>query len=626
MGGIAALLNFDRAPAASSEIEQIASRMGDGTSPTRNLVEVSEHLAVAILPRGMEDDSLSVASSPRAHARRRWAALDGWIDNRADLWKQLGLTPPRVLGGSDAELILVGFEAYGEEFFERLVGPYAILLLDSHESCAFLARDPLGTKSLFFRKSARSVVFASRPWPLARNGPAPLELNETTIARFLAIRGPLPGETFFRGVEEAPAGDILRITAAGSRLLRSIHLRPAPRPGRGTEDDYEERFRELLDQAVSRRLPRRGGTAIAMSGGLDSTAVAASAAKILEAQGSEPPVTISWVFPHLNEADEKGWIDAATKAIGSRQRLVNGDDLGPTAGDPTWPQPLDSPFQDLYWGLRRRTLSEARASGCSVLLNGDWGDRLWFGGMDWLGSLLRHGELLGTISSIAQAIGFAARGERLRYSLRASVGLLVRGYSAQGPAGSTPWLTSRAKRLAAESTLEPLPNSVSAAALSRLRPIVSSTHVEAASALDALCSPLAVDVRRPFRDRDLVEFFLEAPAHALYRPGENKRLLRRAMADRLPAQILERQARTSLLSLADRGLEREKNGRMRDLLAHSSATWPQFVRRDWLWREALAAIGSPQDGTERLVVWYCFCLESWRRALEQRIAQPLRFG
>jgi hypothetical protein len=142
-------------------------------------------------------------------------------------------------------------------------------------------------------------------------------------------------------------------------------LEAAPAPGSGSDRDYAECFRDLLDGAVQCRLPEAGDAAILMSGGLDSTR-SPPPRRAGGERGSAPPLTISWIFPIWPEPT-RGLDQAANRHSGARQAIVGGD-LGPLAEECEWP--LADLLPDPYTRLRGRALQLARAESCAVLLTG----------------------------------------------------------------------------------------------------------------------------------------------------------------------------------------------------------------------------------------------------------------
>jgi asparagine synthase (glutamine-hydrolysing) len=122
-----------------------------------------------------------------------------------------------------------------------------------------------------------------------------------------------------------------------------------------------------------------------------------------------------------------------------------------------------------------------------------------------------------------------------------------------------------------------------------------------------------MEVRWPFRDRRLVEFILGIPAHQLYRPGESKRIMRRAMKGYLPDEIRLRRRPTSLQALFDRGLAGRGLQALASVLWSPGALWRRFVDADWMSEVVLGRLRTGTNGAESLVPWQGAVVELWKR-------------
>lgn len=620
MGDFVALARLDDSPPEPGVLRPAAERLRSIASDERRRDLAIDDESYAALQWATSHDARSWVArgfEPSHPSLPEWLLFDGRLDDRDALISLLagrvGPEATRSAAVTDARLVRLGFAILGEELFDQLVGPFAMAVWSAVDRTLCFARDPLGGRTIYTRHRAFGLAFASRPSLLLRLGDDAVRENEETIARYLAIRGPRPGATFYRGIEELPAGVVRLILPDGSVRERHLSLCPAPTPGRGADRDFEERFRELLDRAVGARLGR-GNVAVLMSGGLDSTAVAATAARLGAGAGSPPPLTISWVFRELPGSDERRWIEPANRRSGALQRLIWGDDAWPLSDEPSWPSPNDAPAQDAYWRLYESASAIAKSEGAEVLLTGDSGDLLWAGGRDWLRDLVRTVRLVEAGASAIRAFDYMRQGQPIAHPLRASLGRLLRR-SPWGPAPEreVPWLTAEGQALAERNAEPGLASPPWTAERFRFEKLVNPLDLSLLSSTRRQIAGLGIEVRRPYRDRRMVEFFLGLPAHLMYRPGESKRLLRRALVDRLPGEVLQRRTTTSLLPLFDRGMLSGAGETARAILTDSEAIWPRFVRPEWLWGHAFPSLGSAPDGVERVVLWNCLCLERWRR-------------
>jgi len=386
----------------------------------------------------------------------------------------------------------------------------------------------------------------------------------------------------------------------------------------GDDEQYAEQFLDLLRQSVAARLRSAGPVGVMMSGGLDSTSVAAVAAEALARAGSGPLRTYSYVFDELASCDERPYIQAQVAHCGLEATFVPGDDGWPLRDPQTWPVIPDAPWGGLYWRLMERIYRAAQEQGVRVLLGGWFGDHLYSGAEEWLADLIWEGRWLDAAQDFRQA----ARRFGWRWALWEGGGFAVikRAWWAL-PGGrylwprrnpKPGWLTAYALNLLRMEQMEPLtsdrwrnrPRGHNTLGLLTSRQ-ASSRYVEERAGMET---------RSPYRDRRLVEFMLSVPAHQLFRQGRYKHVLRNAMRELSPAVVVNRRVPTSLMPLARRGLAEREWPTAQRLLLSPDAAWPRYVRADWLTNDLPSRLSPQRDGAEALVPWRCVCAELWQNA------------
>jgi asparagine synthase (glutamine-hydrolysing) len=202
------------------------------------------------------------------------------LDNREEIGGALGLDSAALAGLSDPALVLQVFEHSGEAGVARLLGAFAFAYWDEDAGCLTLGRDCLGRASLFYHIGRESIAFATTLNGLFVLPGVPRELDGHALADFLALNTPSDARTFYRGIERVPSRTMVAIDRNGVR--QRFYWAPnfdAPPPYKN-EQDYVERARELFDQAVATAVRANSNSAIALSGGLDSSSVAATAARL----------------------------------------------------------------------------------------------------------------------------------------------------------------------------------------------------------------------------------------------------------------------------------------------------------------------------------------------------------
>src|SRR5437762_3144864 len=320
---------------------------------------------------------------------RFWLAFDGRIDNRPDLVRALDRDDSDSRHLSDAALVALAFERWDEGCFERLLGPFAVAVVEPDSRRVVLARDALGDRTLCFHRGVRRLIVASEECAVIEHPAVSRALDETRLATLFAVAEPADGRTFFAEVEELLPAHVLTVNGDGTTRL-SQHWSPDPDAARGLrhEDEVVDRFRELLDESVACRLRAVGRPAVLLSGGLDSAPMTALAASRV-APGRL--LSVSWVFDELAACDERTYIDEVRKRYDLDAIEVVSDSGWPLRDLESWPLNPNTPEETPYRWLPERAYRAARDSGATVALAGTCGDDLYSCGSRWLLDLLREG-------------------------------------------------------------------------------------------------------------------------------------------------------------------------------------------------------------------------------------------
>jgi asparagine synthase (glutamine-hydrolysing) len=536
---------------------------------------------------------------------RYWLAMDGRLDNRDELRAALAARRASVPGAaSDATLVLAAWETWGDEALRRLRGPLAFVLADHRGPAVHLARDVLGGRGLAYALSPSWLAVASDDFGVLAAPEVGAELDPARLASFFAIGEPAAGTTFFRSIRQVLPGERITIGATDSRRTRFDAIVPRePGARRHPADlaDLAEELRHRLDTAVARRLRTSPQPPLVLaSGGLDSSAIAALAA----AAGGDAQRalrSLSWNFNTL--PDERHYQAALAEHLGLRHQRLYLDDKVPLAELELWPIHPSTPEQNPYRLLHQAAYEATRASGSRVLLSGLMGDQLFTGWETLAVDLARSGQWVAALRAaraIAAEMGWrAALAPRLRHHPR----LRARREPPE-------WLTSEAARLVDHGPEWP-PEMRRAG---RPRQWLRTLGFEPAHgfAVEAWYTHGAgIEVRYPFRDRELVEFLLnDVPTGELWQPGEARPVLRRALRPLLPPTIVDRTDKGTFEPLFRRVLEPPVRATFEDLFLAHDNEWHRYVRRDWL--EGAFRRGAPRP-IELLLLWSATCFELWRR-------------
>ena len=577
MSGVAVVFHRDGSPVAPSELEVMTAAMA------HRAVDGTRHELDGPIGVGF----CSMATTPEAVRERQplrhgstILAMDGRLDDRASLRAALGGTV--LVGTGDAELALLAVERWGDRFVNHLIGDFAIVVADPARRRVLCARDHLGVKPLYYASSGRVFVAASEVKAVLAHPAVSDELDPAGFETFVREHWTIPNSTIYRSVAPLPMASTLVVGVEGLRgPVRYWAPSCAPDEQRSRQDVLDE-YRWLLDAAIGDRLRAAGPIVVAMSGGLDSTSVAASATALAHAAPDRPEVRVaSLVFPGHPLIDESSQIAAMEQRLGMPVRRVRPRARGPSelvAEIREYRELPDMP-NDLFSFLVRPSLGER------VLLTGLGGDD-WFygpagleltlaarrGRLDTALRLARWGRAEGRYSSARRSLWqfglrpllrlpcvAAARwplcsSALTRFGGRFGQRALQVGWCPPGvPLDTAPMLSwSRDARLG-----------------SRL------TGIERRAARRGF------EHRHPLHDLRLVEFALRLPAHFRSQNLDSRWLPRQAMAGRLPDEVrLRREKAEFSLMVREEVALADQAGLLRDVI--SAAREPGKVRDDWL--------------------------------------------
>src|SRR5215210_1983940 len=510
-------------------------------------------------------------------ADRSALLFDGRLDNREELVRDLGLSAEEAARTSDAALVLRCL-AGGWDALERFIGPWALLYLDLRSREAHLARDPTGERMLCWHATPERLLVASEPAVLLAGpvGPGvPRDFDEATLAAFFAARQPAPDATFFRAVRQVPPGCRVVLSAGGAR--RSSFWRPDLRLLRPqSEADSIEQFRDLLGTAVRAQLRAPGPAAVLMSGGLDSTTVAAHAAREQERRGQPPVRAVSWRFQELTAADESAFAQAMMTAAGLDPVWIDGDGCWPLRDLDESTTDRNLPFDNPYRGLHGAAFSATAAGGSRALLTGHFSDEMYHG-MEawWLRDALARGDWRAAVRGVRDELRYRPRPDVWTPGWRRTLAVLLLGAAGERlrPRRLPAWLTPFARE-----ALQHRPASVPACHPEQAATLLAPSALMGIAVEMRRARQHGVELRLPFRDRRLLELALRLPADHLARPGWRKRLIWLAAEGWLPDAVRLRRQTSDLGPLFARGIgERENDAARRLLFGPGPQLWRRWI-------------------------------------------------
>jgi asparagine synthase (glutamine-hydrolysing) len=247
-----------------------------------------------------------------------WIVYNGEIYNHAELRPGLEARGHRYRTRSDTETILHLYEEEGERCVERLRGMFAFALWDRARGRVVLARDRLGIKPLYYACTDQELLFGSEIKAVLAAGAIRAALNEAVLPEFLATRFVSGEETFFRGVRALRPGRTLSWSLADGLQERRYWRLPAETDeGPATFEERAGELRQRLTQAVRSHLMSDVPLGLFLSGGLDSSGLAALMAGMV----AEPIRTFAVGFADA-EANELAYARLAAQAVGAKHDEV----------------------------------------------------------------------------------------------------------------------------------------------------------------------------------------------------------------------------------------------------------------------------------------------------------------
>jgi len=469
--------------------------------------------------------------------RRYWIAYNGEVYNYRALRAELEARGHRFRSNTDTEVVLALYALEGPQMLSRLNGMFAFAIWDTRERVGFLARDRLGVKPLYYHVDREALRFGSEPKALFAAGVEPV-FDHDTWRELLCFRYVTGERTPLRGIKSLLPGHYMMWHAGDLRITRWWKL--ADRIAERRESlprDPVAWFRELFDDSVSLRRIADVPVGVMLSGGLDSSAVAASLAT-LGGPGAHG-FTVAFDESSHDEAPLARRVVKRWEMIGHEVRITREDLLDRLRQASRF---LDAPLAHLN-DAHMLALSQVAKSRVKVLLSGEGAD-------ETLNGYVRYQPLRFPLLLAAAERASAAGAGRLLKHGRAKK--LLRMLSERGTRGLVQY--NACELFPSEIDHLGLPDTGNdefrTAMLDEARAVYPTDLLRQAMYLDQhtfLVSLLdrndrmtmgaSIECRVPFLDYRIVETLGALPTSALTMGGIRKSILRRAAAPRLPLAI-----------------------------------------------------------------------------------------
>ena len=551
-----------------------------------------------------------------------WIVYNGEIFNHAELRPELEQAGHRYKTRSDTETILHAYEQYGPDCLSRFRGMFAFAIWDKNTRTLFCARDRMGIKPFYYYWDGRLFVFASEIKALLRHPAISPALEESLLSQYLSFGYSSDERTLFSSIRKLMPGHQLLLTPAGLHAEPYWDV-PPPAPAEDQDDAaWIRECRQRLEETVRMRLMSDVPLGMFLSGGVDSSAIAAIMSRCVSG-----PIQTFAVGYREAPFSELPFAARVSRLIGAQHQevVIGREDFFQALPSLIWHE--DEP---IVWpsSISLYFVSRLAARRVKVVLTGEGSDEL-FGGyaryryhllnrraMDFykllpevlrrfLRSQIADSPLLSAAFRRKLQHSFLGRGEDLpslyldnfysAFSASDQLGLLA------APDGLPPSAYS--------SFLHYWNAPPNGSLLSRMLYADQKTYlVELLMKQDQMSMACSIESRVPFLDHPMVEFAARVPDRMKLRGGVGKYLLKRAVEDLLPPEIVHRKKMGFPTPLRQwlRGPEAES---VYSVLRNSNGLLAAYLDRRALDRLLDLHQRGQEDATDR--IWRLWNLQIW---------------
>jgi asparagine synthase (glutamine-hydrolysing) len=619
MSGIAGIIHLDGAPVEAGLVEKMTAAMAHrGPDGINHWVKGSVALGQCMLrttpesaeevqPLTNEDQSIVLV-------------MDGRVDNWEELRKELLGRGAVLRTRADAELVLRAYAIWGRECLSRIDGDFALAIWDARRRTAFCARDRFGNKPFNYHWDGRTLVFASELHAILEMPWVTQELNEGIVADFLNQEWHSRDETPWKRIWRLVAAHWMEVGHEGVRSAE--YWRPDFHSTLcyANEDEYLEHYRALLTDTVRRMSRSQQKLAIEVSGGLDSSAIFAVAAKLQREEHSLAPDLAGYTlaFDDDPDANDLDYARAVRAFVGVSVHEVNPKSK-PLSWYRDWAR-IYKEFPGYPNGVMGGDIRElAREQGCRALLVGD-------GGNEWLdGNRTYYAEEL-TAWQWRRIFGCLKTDIRKAGALRAAWWVARYGVVPLLPdfakdimrkmlliyrrhtTSYQPWLTPQIRAIASQRMKKPVVSfdglRFGRAGQRRQYSILLGPYsILAREMEERFAASLRMELRRPFWNAAMVQFAFSTPERLRCDGTTERALHRRAMQGLLPALVLDRKTQADFMIAFRRHADEMRQALSAELVFQQKRGWvlPELMQERYTQFGDKSLIGVPE-----WLVWSLF--------------------
>ncbi len=478
--------------------------------------------------------------------------FNGEIYNYLDIKAELQGLGHNFRSHSDTEVILKGFQQWGTAIFAKLNGIFAFALFDRGAEKLFLVRDRLGVKPLYVYDSGEKIFFSSEIKSITAVCPQLRRVNYDALSAFLYYGSALGSQTLHEGIKAAPPGSYCEITRRNAVLHTYWKREDVVERTNVSAKEAAACVQQLLDAAVKRQLISDVPVGVFLSGGIDSSAITAFAARHYGGKLK----TFAAAFDFDKGVNELGKARAVADYYNTEHHefFIQGKDLPDVIEKMVYHH--DAPFSDAA-NIPLYLMAKEVKPFATVVLQGDGGDEL-FGGYNRYFLLHKYGR--GAKRTLSQVIhpmlrllgGSSAKAQRMNR--------IVEAFGQKNDAHLMAWLLTQdtSQSNTRQSLSEKYRKATSQKAAFQRYEEVSKRFEDKdlvqrmlfvdsqiilpdifLEKVDKSTMAASIEARVPFLDNDLVDYALSLPSSIKVANGEKKGLLKAALRGVVPDSVLD---------------------------------------------------------------------------------------
>jgi asparagine synthase (glutamine-hydrolysing) len=544
-----------------------------------------------------------------------WAALNGEIYNHPALREQLLERGHDLRSRTDTEVLVHLYEDLGDELVDELEGMYAFAIWDRRRRRLLIVRDRFGEKPLFYTAGEGKLAFASELTALRAVGAAGDELDPAGVDAFFVF-GYVPGpRTIVRGVRLLPPGHLL-VWEGGEERIAPYWSPPGPAAGAAAGGELLEEIRGVLERSVRSRMISDVPLGVFLSGGVDSTVIAA-----LAARNSPKRIKTFTVGYDVGAVNETTPAKRTAELLGTEHHELTLGESDVTARVPELLRRLDQPIADQALVALNAVAGLAR-SEVTVAVGGEGADELFAGypRYQWFERAERLGRVMP--SGLAAGLARRLRGADSRTRLRRLADVLEPQTALER---HLDWVTERRRHLrerlygpALRSAVDPRavveelsllldhPNGAITDRFMRL----DQRHWlpdDVLAKADRSTMLVSLEMRTPYLHPELAELAASVPGRK-HTDGGDKALLRAAFSDLAPLRHRDR-PKTAFRVPVSNWLRGPLKGALSEQIDHGS-----LFEEGWLDRGAIATLAEEHRSGRAdwsRVLWPVLTLGLW---------------